>query len=82
MGSLIQILIVGFFAGWLARFYMGTRKQGAFVDIALGLVGALAGSFVFGLLGFSAYGLFAKIVVAFVGAVAIIAVYRAFTRGS
>jgi uncharacterized membrane protein YeaQ/YmgE (transglycosylase-associated protein family) len=80
MGSLVQILIVGFVAGWLARFYMGTRKQGAIFDIALGIVGAVAGSFVFGILGFGAHGLFAKIVVAFVGAVIVVAVARALTR--
>lgn len=80
MGSLVQILIVGFVAGWLARYYMGTRKQGVLVDIALGIVGAVAGDFVFGLLGFGAHGLLAKIVVAFIGAVIVIAIYRALTR--
>lgn len=80
MGSLIQLLIVGFVAGWLARYYMGTRKQGALIDIALGIVGALAGGFLFGLLGFGAHGLLAKIIVAFIGAVVVIAVYRALSR--
>jgi uncharacterized membrane protein YeaQ/YmgE (transglycosylase-associated protein family) len=78
--GLVQLLIVGFVAGWLARFYMGTRKQGVIVDIALGIVGAVAGGFLFGVLGFGAHGLFAKIVVAFVGAVIVIAIYRAVTR--
>jgi uncharacterized membrane protein YeaQ/YmgE (transglycosylase-associated protein family) len=78
--GLVQLLIVGFVAGWLARFYMGTRKQGVIVDIALGILGAVAGGFLFGVLGFGAHGLFAKIVVAFVGAVIVIAIYRAVTR--
>jgi uncharacterized membrane protein YeaQ/YmgE (transglycosylase-associated protein family) len=80
MGSLLQLIVVGFIAGWLARYYMGTRKQGALVDVALGIVGAVAGGFLFGILGFGANGLFAKIVVAFIGAVAVVAVYRALTR--
>jgi uncharacterized membrane protein YeaQ/YmgE (transglycosylase-associated protein family) len=80
MGGLIQLLIVGFIAGWLARYYMGTRKQGALVDIALGIIGAVAGGFLFGILGFGAHGLFAKIVVAFIGAVVVIAAVRALTR--
>lgn len=80
MGGLIQLLIVGFIAGWLARYYMGTRKQGALVDIALGIVGAVAGGFLFGILGFGAHGLLAKIVVAFIGAVVVIAVYRALSK--
>ena len=80
MGGLIQLLIVGFIAGWLARYYMGTRKQGALVDIALGIAGAVAGGFLFGILGFGAHGLLAKILVAFIGAVVVIAVYRALTK--
>lgn len=80
MGSLLQLLVVGLVAGWLARFYMGTRKAGLLVDIALGIVGAVAGGFLFGILGFGAHGLFAKIVVAFIGAVIVIAAYRAVTR--
>jgi uncharacterized membrane protein YeaQ/YmgE (transglycosylase-associated protein family) len=59
---------------------MGARRQGVLVDIALGVVGAVAGGFLFGVLGFGAHGLFAKIVVAFIGAVAVVAVYRAVTR--
>lgn len=78
--GLLQLLIIGFVAGWLARFYMGTRKQGVLVDIALGIVGAVAGGLLFGILGFGAHGLFAKIIVAFIGAVVVIAVYRALTK--
>ncbi len=80
MGSLLQLIVVGFIAGWLARYYMGARRRGAVVDIALGIVGAVAGGFLFGILGFGAHGLFAKIVVAFIGAVIVIAAYRALTR--
>jgi uncharacterized membrane protein YeaQ/YmgE (transglycosylase-associated protein family) len=80
MTSLIQILIVGLVAGWLARTVMGTRKQGLLVDIGLGVVGAFAGTILFGALGFGAHGLLAKIIVAFVGAVVIVAAYRALKR--
>ncbi len=80
MHDLFQIVVVGFVAGWLARYVMKTRKQSFVVDIVLGILGAIAGSFVFGILGFGAHGLLAKIVVAFVGAVIIIVVYRAATR--
>ncbi|HSM92630.1 MAG TPA: GlsB/YeaQ/YmgE family stress response membrane protein [Anaeromyxobacteraceae bacterium] len=78
--GLLELLIVGFVAGALARYYMGARKQGVLVDIALGIVGAVAGGFVFGVLGFGAHGIFARIVVAFLGAVAVIAAYRALAR--
>jgi uncharacterized membrane protein YeaQ/YmgE (transglycosylase-associated protein family) len=77
--GLIELLIVGFIAGWLARFAMGTRRQGVVVDIALGIVGAVAGGLLFGILGFGAHGLVARIIVAFVGAVVVIGAYRALT---
>ncbi len=80
MHDLVQIVIVGFIAGWLARLFLKTRKQGWIVDIALGILGAIAGSFVFGILGFGAHGLLAKIIVAFIGAVIIVVVYRAVTK--
>jgi uncharacterized membrane protein YeaQ/YmgE (transglycosylase-associated protein family) len=80
MLALIQILLVGLVAGWLARSFMGTRKQGLLVDLGLGILGAFAGTILFGALGFGAHGLLAKIIVAFVGAVVIVAVYRAVTR--
>jgi uncharacterized membrane protein YeaQ/YmgE (transglycosylase-associated protein family) len=80
MLALIQILIVGLVAGWLARSVMGTRKQGLLVDLGLGMLGAFAGTVLFGALGFGAHGLLAKIIVAFVGAVVIVAAYRALTR--
>jgi uncharacterized membrane protein YeaQ/YmgE (transglycosylase-associated protein family) len=78
--DLIQLLIVGFIAGWLARVFMGARKQGALVDIALGIVGAVAGGLLFGALGFGAHSFLAKIIVAAVGAVVVIAIWRAITR--
>ncbi len=81
MADLLQIVIVGFVAGWLTRVVMKTRKQGVLVDLVLGIVGAVAGNFVFGVLGFGAHGLLAKIIVAFVGAVIIVAAYRAITKG-
>lgn len=80
MHDLVQIVIVGFVAGWLARYVMKTRKQGFVVDIVLGILGAIAGSFVFGILGFGAHGLLARIVVAFVGAVILIMIYRAVSK--
>ena len=80
MRDLLQIVIVGLIAGWLARAFMGTRKQGVLVDLGLGILGAFAGTILFGALGFGAHGLLAKIIVAFVGAVVIVAAYRALTR--
>jgi len=40
-------IVFGAFVGWLASAIMGKRGGGCMVNIALGLVGALAGGFMF-----------------------------------
>jgi len=80
MRGIVYTCIVGFIAGWLARYFMKARKRNLLVDIALGIGGAVAGSILFGLLGFGSHGLISDIIVAFVGAVVLIAIYRAITR--
>jgi uncharacterized membrane protein YeaQ/YmgE (transglycosylase-associated protein family) len=40
-------IVFGAFIGWLASAIMGARGGGCMVNIALGLVGALAGGFLF-----------------------------------
>jgi uncharacterized membrane protein YeaQ/YmgE (transglycosylase-associated protein family) len=74
-GGTVNILgwiVLGGIAGWLASLVMGTnRRQGCFMDIVIGIVGALLGGLVFSLLGgtgvtgFNLWSLF----VAFLGAV-------------
>ena len=40
-------IVFGAFIGWLASNLMGKRGGGCMVNVALGLVGALAGGFLF-----------------------------------
>lgn len=72
-------LIVGAAAGWLASVVMKTnRQQGLFMDIVVGIIGALIGGLLFtefgtaGVTGFDIWSLF----VAFVGAVVLLAAVR------
>jgi uncharacterized membrane protein YeaQ/YmgE (transglycosylase-associated protein family) len=72
-------LIVGAIAGWLAGKVMGTsRQQGLFLDIVVGIAGALIGGFLFsqfgadGTTGFNIWSIF----VAFTGAVVLLGVIR------
>ena len=81
MGILAWI-ILGALAGWIASKIMHTdAEQGAFMNVVVGIVGALLGGFVFQLLGASSvtglnlYSLF----VAIVGAVILLALYKALT---
>lgn len=73
-------IILGLVAGWLASMIMKTDgQQGPLMDIILGIVGAMAGGFIFnffgaaGVTGFNIYSL----IVATIGAVIVIGVYRA-----
>lgn len=51
MGILAWIVLGGL-AGWIATLIMGTdASHGIFANIAIGVVGALLGGFVFNLLG-------------------------------
>jgi len=77
--SIIGWIILGGLAGWLASVLMGTRDQGCFTDIIVGIVGALLGGFIFNTLmnkpltGFSLWSFF----VAVLGAVILLAILKA-----
>ena len=77
--SIIAWLILGLIAGFIAsKLYKGTG-QGIVVDIALGVIGAIVGGFLFSLLGgagvtgFNLYSMF----IAVVGAVIVLWAYHA-----
>jgi len=72
MGILLWI-IFGALAGWIASMIMNTdAEQGAVMNIAVGVVGALIGGFLFntfgqtGVTGFNLYSLFVAIMGAIV----------------
>ena len=77
-GGIVAWLIVGLVAGWLAAKVMGGGGYGLFGDIALGLIGALVGGFLFGLLrggednGVGDVGFWTSVAVAFLGACALL----------
>ncbi|MEY4708365.1 MAG: hypothetical protein RJB58_2088 [Pseudomonadota bacterium] len=73
-------IIFGAFIGWIASAIMGKRGGGCMVNIALGLVGALAGGFLFRQLspGFSyeQEGFIASSLVAVIGAIIVLAIWN------
>jgi len=77
--GIIAWIILGLIAGWIAGKIVSGSGEGFFVDIALGIVGALVGGFVFdalgghGVTGFNLYSL----IVAVVGAVIVLLIYHA-----
>jgi uncharacterized membrane protein YeaQ/YmgE (transglycosylase-associated protein family) len=68
--SILGWIVMGLLAGWLAKVATGYRRSGCLFTMAVGILGALIGGFLFGLVGeegvtdFSVWSL----IVAFVGA--------------
>ena len=75
-------LIMGLIAGFIASKLVNKQGEGMFMDIILGIVGAVVGGFVANLLGFTGitgFDLY-SILVSVVGAVIVLVVYHAMTR--
>ena len=66
--DLMILLAIGAIAGWLAGKLMRGGGFGLLGNIAIGIIGAVIGTFVFGLLGITASGFIGSIVTATAGA--------------
>lgn len=85
--GLIVLLIVGGVLGWLASIVMRTdAQQGIFLNIVVGIVGAMLGGFLLGPLiggGSITNGISAgSLVVSFLGALILLAIVNLVRRGS
>lgn len=86
--NLIIVLIVGGILGWLASIVMRTdAQQGILLNVVVGIIGALLGSFLIGpLLGGASItsGAFdvRSLLVSFLGAIILLAIVNLFRRGS
>lgn len=79
--SLFIYIIFGGIVGWVASILMGTDgQQGIILNIIVGIVGAMLGSWIFSLLGIggnvTGFNI-GSFVVALVGAVVLIAILKA-----
>ena len=80
--SLLVILIVGLFAGWLAGLIVRGSGLGLVGDMAVGIVGAFIGSWLLPQLGIAlGAGIVSAIVNATIGAVILLLVIGLFQRG-
>lgn len=86
--NLILIIIVGGILGWLASMVMRTdAQQGVFLNIVVGIVGALVAGFLINPLiggGTITQGDFSAsaLIVSFLGAVVLLGIVNLFRRGS
>ncbi len=77
--GLIAWIIIGVLAGWLTGKLMKGSGYGFFMDMLVGLAGALVGGFLSKHLGFGGvgqHGLIISIVIAVIGAVILTAILR------
>jgi uncharacterized membrane protein YeaQ/YmgE (transglycosylase-associated protein family) len=76
-------IVFGAIAGWLASRIMGKDSSGCLVNIALGLVGALAGGFLFQQLGggfsYEQHNIIVSTLVAVIGAIIVLVIWNAIT---
>ena len=77
--SIIGWIVLGLIAGFIASKIVNKTGAGFFLDIVLGIVGALVGGFIFtelgasGVTGFNLYSM----VVAIIGAIVVLLIYHA-----
>ena len=75
--SIISWIILGLIAGFVGGKIVNREGQGFWLNIALGIVGALVGGFLFDLFGASITGLnIYSMIVAVVGSVGVLLIYN------
>ena len=80
-GHLLEWLIVGLIAGWLAGKVSRGHGFGCLADIVLGLIGAVIGGWIFTKVGVTGGGFLYGIAAATLGAVLLVVLARLFSRG-
>jgi uncharacterized membrane protein YeaQ/YmgE (transglycosylase-associated protein family) len=82
--SFLTWIVLGLIAGFIASKIVNKQGEGFFLDIILGIVGAVAGGWIFsafGAGGVSGVNLY-SILVAVVGAIIVLALYHALRRAT
>ena len=79
--GIISWIVLGLIAGFIGSKIVDSQGQGFWLNIALGIVGALVGGFLFNLFGASGVsGLnLYSMIVAIVGAIVVLLIYNAVT---
>jgi uncharacterized membrane protein YeaQ/YmgE (transglycosylase-associated protein family) len=82
--SWLAWIILGLVAGFIGSKIVNKKGEGMFLDIILGIVGAIVGGYLFGLFGGSGVtGLnIYSLIVAVVGAIVVLLIYHMIRRSS
>jgi uncharacterized membrane protein YeaQ/YmgE (transglycosylase-associated protein family) len=78
--SLFVILALGAIAGWLAGLIMKGNGFGIFLNIIIGIIGAVIGGWVFDLLGITTSGPIGAMISAIIGAVILLIIIGFFKK--
>ncbi|WP_018294956.1 GlsB/YeaQ/YmgE family stress response membrane protein [Mariprofundus ferrooxydans] len=78
--NLVIFLLIGAVAGWIAGNLTKGGGFGLIGNMAIGVIGAFIGKFVFGFLGFSFAGAVGTLMAAILGAVILIFIVGLFKR--
>ena len=79
--SLLGWIFFGLITGFIASKVVNSQGEGCFINIALGLVGAMVGGFIFSVIGGSSitgFNLYSMLV-AIIGAIVVLLIYHAVT---
>lgn len=77
---IVLFLVVGGLAGWIAGVLVHGGGQGILVNVAVGILGAFLGGWLFGAIGVGVTGLGGLFLMAAVGAVILLAIVRVLRR--
>jgi uncharacterized membrane protein YeaQ/YmgE (transglycosylase-associated protein family) len=80
--SFLAWIVLGLIAGFIASKIVNKQGEGFFLDIILGIVGAVAGGWIFsifGAQGVTGVNLY-SILVAVIGAIVVLSIYHALRR--
>lgn len=80
--GIIAWIIIGLIAGWITGKLMKGSGYGVFMDLIVGIIGALIGGFIsahLGLGGIGSHGLVMSIIIAIIGAVLLTLIIRLIT---
>jgi uncharacterized membrane protein YeaQ/YmgE (transglycosylase-associated protein family) len=78
--GILEWIVVGLIAGWLAHQLLGGRPGGLLYNLAVGLVGAIVGGLIFNSLHIMPEGFVGALVSATIGAVVFLVIWRAIRR--
>ncbi len=78
--NFVWFILIGLVAGWLGGLIVKGSGSGFWINLLVGVVGAVLGGWLMGLAGAGGYGLLWQLIVAVIGAVVLLLIVSLFTR--